>query len=695
MRKYPFVKQEGIKDCGVSCLSMVIQYYGGFVPIEKLREESNTDQSGVTAYHLMKCANNLGFHAKGMKGTIANLEDGSIQFPIIAHVLLNGQMGHYIVIYKIDKKKRELLIADPSDRIKKISYDEFLNIWSGVFLLLYPHKRLPFFNQTFSIFEFFKLFINEYKKELFQLFLFSIFIILFSVLQSFFFEIFIDKMQISKEMSSYFFLFYLFVILILFKQITNFFRSKLLMSMNVKIDYFLHQDIFEALIFLPYRYYKTRTTGEVAAKMNDLEIVRSFMSEAVTTILVDCFLGIVCFICLCFLHLKLSLLSIFVGLLLLSLNFLFQKCMKRRIARVQIARADVHSFMIESFQGFSSIKNLFQENKTVQRYMRKYLDYINHYQSLYDVSFNQTILKELVIDIGNLAILFVGILEILKGHMTLGSLVSFQMLTSYFFMPFQSIFSISFNYQEVKSALSHIAELFYQEEKIPTFHCPVQFPVSMQNLTYSFREDTILKFISFDIKEGEKILFVGNSGGGKSTLMKILLKYLPVERAMVYFSSIDINDISEEQIKQFISYISQEEILFTESLWYNLTLGQAIEEEEVFKVARICEVDKIANRDSFGYFQILEENGFHLSGGEKERIILARTLLLKRPLLIVDEGMGQMDISQERRILKNIFENFKELTFIMISHRMNNRDLFTRLVELEKGVLKKDVSKNV
>lgn len=695
MRKYPFVKQEGIKDCGVSCLSMVIQYYGGYVPIEKLREETFTDQNGVTAYHLIECANHLGFHAKGIKGTIRNLEEGVLTFPLIAHVVLKEQMGHYIVIYKVDKKKRELLIADPSDKIRKMSYEEFLNIWSGVILTLYPYKKLPFYNQTFTISDFIKTLVKEYKKELFQLFLFSIFIILFSILQSFFFEFFLDKMQVSKEVSTYFFLFYLFIGILLLKQITNYFRSKLLMNMNVKIDYFLHHDIFEALIFLPYRYYKTRTTGEVTAKMNDLEIIRSFMGEVVTTILVDVFLGVVCFICLLILHLKLALLSFAFGLLLLVLNFLFQKYLKKYIGRVQISRADVTSFMVESFQGFSSIKNLFQEHKTVQRYMKKYLDYINHYQGLYDLSLVQTILKELLIDIANLSILFFGILEIVKGNMSFGKLVSFQMLFTYFMMPFQSCFPICLNYQEVKSAFSHIVELFYKEDKTPTFHCSINFPISIQDLNYSFSEEAILKSISLNIKEKEKILFVGNSGSGKSTLMKILLKYLSVERAMISFHQIDINDISENQIKQFISYISQEEILFTETLWYNLTLGQAIEEEEVFKVARICEVDQIANQDSFGYFRILEENGFHLSGGEKERIILARSLLLKRPLLIVDEGMGQMDISQERRILKNIFKSFPDLTFVMISHRMDNQDLFTRLIELEHGTIKKDVSKNV
>lgn len=694
MRKYPFVRQSGNKDCGAACLSMVIQYYHGYVPIEKLKEETQTNRNGVSAYHLIECASKLGFHAKGMKGTIEHLKQEEVQVPFIAHVILEGSLGHYLVIYKINKKKKQLLIADPSDKIKKLSFEEFEKIWSGNIITLYPYKKLPLYNKEFSFKSFFFTLMKDYKSEFIQLFFLSVFLSCFSILQSFHFEFFSNKLQLTTKEEPYFFLFYLFLTMVFLKQVTNYFRHSLLIRMNVKIDYFLHQDTFETLIYLPYRYYRTRTTGEITSKINDLEYVKSFLGEFVTTILVDGFLGIACFIVLLFLSFKLAIISLLIGISLLFLSSIFYNSIKTNMKQSQLERANVTSYMVESIHGFQSIKNLNLEKKTIQNYLIKYQNYIKQYFKLYQVTLKQTILKELFTDAFSLIILFLGFLEIINGKITLGKLVSIQMLVSYFMVPFHSFFSIFLNYHEVKTTLEHLSQLFYQEKNIPQLSCNMNFPIEIQNLTYSFEEKPIFKNLSLTIKEGEKIMLVGQSGSGKSTLAKLFLKYYPVERTYLSFNQIDINDISPAYVEQFISYISQEEILFTGTLWDNLTMGNKVKEEEVLEIARICEVSEIANQSNLGYFRLIEENGFQLSGGEKERIILARTLILRHPFFIIDEGMGQMDVSQERRILKNILAFDPSLTILFISHRIDNQDLFHRVIEFEDGKKKRDMIKN-
>lgn len=694
MRKYPFVRQSGRKDCGASCLSMMIQYYHGYVPMEKLREETKTNLSGVSAYDLIDCASNLGFHAQGMKGTMEHLKKGEVQVPFIAHFLLEGNLGHYVVVYHMNLKRKQLLIADPSDKVKKISFEEFQKHWSGVLITLYPYKKLPLYEKEFSFKTFLFTLIKDYKSELIQLFLLSIFLSGFSILQSFFFEFFSNKLQITTKEEPFFFLFYLFLIMVFLKQVTNYFRHSLLIRMNVKMDYFLHQDTFEALIYLPYRFYRTRTTGEITSKMNDLEYVKSFLGDFVTTILVDGFLGIACFFVLCSLNLKLTLMSLLVGIGLCFLSFLFYHPIKKNIKKSQLSKADATSYMVESIHGFQSIKNLSLERKTIQNYLWKYQNYITHYLKLYQISLNQTVLKEFFTDLGSLLIILIGFLEILNGKMTFGTLVSIQMLVSYFMMPFHSFFSISFNYHEVKITLEHLAQLFYKEKQAKALSSSVQFPIEIKSLTYSFGDENILKDLSLTIHQGEKIMLIGKSGSGKSTLAKLLKQYYPVERAHVYFHKTDINDISSSAIEQFISYISQDEILFTGNLWGNLTMGREVEEKQVFEIARICEVSSIADQSNLGYFRLIEEDGFQLSGGEKERIILARMLLLNRPFFIIDEGMGEMDVSQERRILKNIFAFDPSLTILFISHRTDNQDLFTRVIELSDGKKKKDLIKN-
>ena len=207
-------------------------------------------------------------------------------------------------------------------------------------------------------------------------------------------------------------------------------------------------------------------------------------------------------------------------------------------------------------------------------------------------------------------------------------------------------------------------------------------------MTYSY-DDTILKNVTLEINEGERVMLVGESGSGKSTLLKVIKKYLDVKNDMVSIGGIDINNYNDDAFGQ-VSYISQNEMLFTDSLYQNANLYRELKPREVINSLSLTKADKIIKND-LGLNSLIEENGFNLSGGEKQRIILARALLNESKIILIDEGTNQLDVSLERVILKNIFEKHKNKTIIVISHRMNNLDLFNHLIRLEKGVVTEDV----
>jgi ATP-binding cassette subfamily B protein len=141
------------------------------------------------------------------------------------------------------------------------------------------------------------------------------------------------------------------------------------------------------------------------------------------------------------------------------------------------------------------------------------------------------------------------------------------------------------------------------------------------------------------------------------------------------------------ELRNSICYISQTETLFTDSIYNNIVLNRDISYDEFLKVNKLTIVDEIVNKNNTGYDFLLEENGFNLSGGERQRIILARALLKKSDLYIIDEGLNQLDVSKERKILKNLFNEYKDKTIIVISHRFNNVDLFNKKYKLENGCL--------
>jgi ATP-binding cassette subfamily B protein len=201
-----------------------------------------------------------------------------------------------------------------------------------------------------------------------------------------------------------------------------------------------------------------------------------------------------------------------------------------------------------------------------------------------------------------------------------------------------------------------------------------------------------LQNIHFHINKQEKVMILGDSGSGKSTILKILLKYYPIQRDMIYIDEIDLNDYSITNIRNNISSISQNEILYTDTIKNNITMNRKISDEEFINVCRIACVDEFVKDMFLGYNTKLEENGLNLSGGQRQRIILARMLLKPSKIILIDEGLNAVDINLERKILKNIFSNYIDNTIIVVSHRLENMDLFHKVIKLKEGQIIEEYS---
>ena len=193
----------------------------------------------------------------------------------------------------------------------------------------------------------------------------------------------------------------------------------------------------------------------------------------------------------------------------------------------------------------------------------------------------------------------------------------------------------------------------------------------------------ILKNLSFTISPGKKVALVGYSGSGKSTILKLLYRYYEINRESIFINNIDINDYTLKDIRDNISYISQNEVLYTDTIKNNIILDREINDIEYLNICKLTYVNDVIKNSNEGHNLLLEENGINLSGGQRQRIILARALLKTSSIVLIDEGLNEIDIKLERQILNNIFNYYKDRTFIIISHRLNNSDLFNNIIKLE------------
>ena len=687
MSKYPFIKQNGLKDCGATCLAMIIKYYNGYVGFEKLRLLTKTTKYGVNAYNLCEGAKEVGFEAYGLRCTLENIVSDEIVFPCIAHVKINNYQ-HYIVIYKINYKKKQIVIADPAVGLKKISFVEFESIWDGVIINLFPNRKIPIERKNTS----FQLFLNIikcYPKLLLNIFLYSIMTIIFSCITSFYFKTLIDNLNTSKNYLL--FIFIIFLIINLFKQINSFLRNKLIIEFNKKIDMMLSKNIYDKIIDLPYQYYRNRTTGEMVSRFNDLSLVKDMISKTLFTILIDVPLLIISFILLFMIDIHLSFILLFLTLLYSLIVLLFQPYIDNYIEKIQQEKSYSSSLMVESISGFETVKNLSAGHHFKTLFKEKYYKLVTMINS-FDKALNiKQLFNEFIFEIGILVILFIGVLKIVDNQLTISSLIMFYTLINYYVDSVKNLFNFDISYRQSRISLKRILELFFDYQDNGIVRILKDGVIDYHNLSFSYNNTSlVLKNINLVINQGEKVLITGSSGSGKSTLLKLLMRYYSINNNQIFIDDIDLNFYKEDVLRKNIIYISQNEILFSDSIINNLLLGK---EEDISGVIELCEINQILNKRNLNFNYIVEENGFNFSGGEKQRIMLARALLKNFKILLIDEGLSQMDVNLERRILKKLFNKYKNETIIVVSHRMDNADLYSRNIQMEKGRIIKDVCK--
>lgn len=682
--KYPFVKQEGNKDCAVASLSMIIKYYKGYIGHEQLRDMLTTDRNGTSAYNIIKVAEYIGFKAIGVK--TKNLTN--LKLPCIAYVTINKQLNHFVVIYKIDFKKKEILVADPASSLKKMKIEEFTEISNDIYILLYQIKKLPYL-KSYSILEFITTFLKNNKYSIIKISLLSFFINILITISSFQFKFLIESLNYDPKLK--YIIFFMFSLIIILKIITIYLRNYLNLYLDKKVNFDLTNECYKNIIHFPYIYYCNRTTGEIISRINDVEIIKNFINKIVIMFFADLPLIIMSLIVMLIFSFKLTLIAIIMLLLYFLTIKIFKAIFSVKIQDIQEMRARNTSFLVESISGYDCVKGINLENLMLEKFKFKNYKYVDSIMKFGQTCNNQNLLQELIDAFGNLILILVGIIQIEKGIMTVGSLITFTYLVSNFFNPVKDMMDTNVEFTESISALKRILELNYEIQNNGKVKKMLSNNLMIKQLNYDYNDTTIISNINLKINVGEKVVILGETGSGKSTILKAIKKYLQVNNGIIYIDNIDLNDYDNAAIAKNISYISQNEILFTDSFYENLKLNRPITFSKIMEISKLCFVDEIVKKKELGYNALIEENGFNLSGGEKQRIVLARTLLSDSKILLIDEGTNQIDISMERKILKNIFKKYPTTTIIIVSHRLDNIDLFDHIIKLEKGVIKEDV----
>lgn len=685
MKKNLIVRQDGFKDCGAASLLSIIRYYKGNISINKLIELTHTTKTGTNFLFIKEAANKLNLDAVGYKiDELYSLYD--LNDPFICQ-LVDKNYEHFVVIYKL--KKDKVIIMDPAIGKRTILIEEFKKIFTGYIMLFSPRKKLLYYEEKNYLNKILIDTIIKNKSIVLYILLVSIIFTITSCAYTMYIQIILDKI-IHTTKNNLIVITFFFSLLLLTKCISEFIRTELLIYLNQKLDYTIFLETIKRILLLPYSYYKNRTTGEIISRINDLIYIKNIINKIILTVFLDIIILIFSGILLIKINIKLFILLVMITIIYLLIFYIFRPSLKILTKQNQENNADINSFLVESINGYETNKNLNLEEFIKTKMEKIYTKSLND-NFIYDNLSNLEIfIKDIVSLTGILLVEYIGFIYVVDNKLSLGTLLTFILLSDYFINPIKNMINLSKEYYYATNSIKRINHLLdiniedFSNEKTMKLNGNIK----LNNLTFSYNtKDIILKDINFNLKLGEKVIILGSSGSGKSTIFKLLLKYYQINRDMIYIDDIDINDFTLNSIRNNISCISQNEILYTNTIRNNIILSRNISDDEFFEVCKLTMVDEFVKKLFLGYDTKLEENGLNLSGGQRQRIMLARMLLKNSKILLIDEGLNAIDIKLERQILNNIFSKYKNKTIIIISHRRENLDLFDKIINIENGMM--------
>ncbi|WP_252250904.1 peptidase domain-containing ABC transporter [Clostridium sp. ZBS13] len=688
-KKYYCIKQHDMKDCGPACIATISKQYGLKMPVSKIREVAGTDLEGTSVYGLVQALKNLGFSSKAVRVSKKEEVFDNLPTPLIAHVIIDNILLHYVVIHKISPKY--ILVADPGRGIIKYTPEEFFKIWSDILILMLPTVTFKTGDETKGLFKRFWGLIKVQKSLLINIFLSSLLITILGMGGSFYFQFLIDDILPNNLNNNLFSISIAMLILTIFKIITEFFRSMLLIYMAQNIDIPLLLGYYKHVIRLPMNFFGTRKVGEIISRFNDGGKIRDAISSATITLMIDVLMALVGGIILYTQSSKLFFSCLIPIILYLFLVFGFKNKLKQINRRVMEDDAILTSYLVESLEGIETIKAFNGENLVEIKTQNKFLKLMKScFKHGYVYSLQGTLMG-VISGIFSICLLWLGGSLVLKGEITIGKLISFNALLVYFIQPIERLINLQPQLQEAVVASDRLGEILDLEleksinEKIKPKTLVGDISLKHVNFQYGVR-DNVLNDINMNIKKGNKIALVGESGSGKTTIAKLLMGFYKLEHGEVIINNYNIKDIDIEILRDKIAYISQESFFFSGTIKENLEFANDdITYEDMIYACKKAQIHEYIESLPLRYETPLEEKGMNLSCGQRQRLSIARALLKKPEILIMDEATSNLDSITEKAIQKTLEECSGNLTTIMIAHRLSTIMKCNMIYVIDKG----------
>ena len=649
MKRYAYVAQIDMRDCGVAALASIAKHYGSDFSLAHLRELAKTTKEGTTALGIVEAAKKMGFETKAIKANMDLFDMTDIPYPFIVHVNKEGKLQHFYVVYKA--KKDYLIIGDPDPSVKvtKMSKERFKQEWTGVAIFLAPAPSYkPHKDKKNGLFSFLPLILKQ-KTLITYIVLASLLVTLVNIVGSYYLQGILDE-YIPNNMKSTLGIISLgLVITYILQQLMAFSQSYLLtvLSQRLTIDVIL--SYIRHIFTLPMSFFATRRTGEIISRFTDANSIIDALASTILSLFLDVSIVFIVGSVLVLQNIQLFLLTLVALPIYTVIIFAFLKPFEKMNHDVMQSNAMVSSAIIEDINGIETIKSLTSEELRYQKIDSEFVDYLDKSFKLSKYENVQTSLKHGAQLILNVAILWFGARLVMDNKISIGQLITYNTLLSYFTNPIENIINLQTKLQSAKVANKRLNEVYLvasEFEGTTSMTSNLSGDITFHDVSYRYGFGShTLSDLNLTIKQGEKVSLVGISGSGKTTLAKMIVNFYEPNQGNIRLGNMDLKMIDKKQLRQYINYLPQQSYIFSGSILDNLTLGASpdITQEDIIMACQIAEIRADIEAMPLGYQTELSD-GAGLSGGQKQRLALARALLTQAPILILDEATSGIDV---------------------------------------------------
>lgn len=684
----PLVHQSEAAECGLACLAMVAGHYGLKTDLPTLRRRFSLSLKGTTLKALMGIAEQIDFHARPLRGEIEDL--GNLPLPAILHWDLN----HFVVLTKVTRRVRGLgyHIHDPSRGARVLREKELSCHFTGVVLELTPSENFRPKNEAS------KLRISQLWSKLTSLWsILGSVLLLSAVLQvvaltmPFYLQLAVDTAFPSFDNDLLLMLALGFGGLALIHMMTSWLRSLILVSLSNSLSYQIVTNLKRHMLRLPLPWFEKRHVGDIISRFGSTQSISQLLSQGLVAAVID---GMMAFITLTLMFVYSPLLgsiAFAAWLMFAGLKIGFLHALRMRNIDAITAAAKENSAFIESVRGIAAIKAFGQEGNRQRIWQQLKANAVNAQIRLGRLTAGFDAVGQFFLAIERVLFVYLAIRMAMGGVFTVGMIFAFQAYKQQFLDAATRLVDQTISYRLLDVHLGRIADIALSQTEgghVERSHvaAPINGMIELRNVTFRYGEGEpeVLRGISLRIEAGEMVALVGPSGGGKTTLLKIIMGLLEPSHGQVLVDGRPLAGFAPADWRRRIGVVSQDDQLFAGTLAENIAFfDPEIDMERVLQVARFANIHEEIEAMPMGYDTLVGDMGSALSGGQRQRILMARALYPDPSVLFIDEGTAHLDPISEAAVLDAI--EALPITRIVSSHAKGPIERSGRALLLSEG----------